>query len=82
MVTLNLLNGFSSNTTLHPIMRHSDVPPLDDTRYNLIKGGINGQKGIYTRADHQDDLVTTSASSTGIVPVIMHNVHKKSSLYT
>ena len=31
----------------------SDVPPLDDTRYNLIKGGINGQKGIQTGTDHQ-----------------------------
>jgi predicted transcriptional regulator len=30
-----------------------DVPPLDDTRYNLTKGGINGQKGIHTRTDHQ-----------------------------
>jgi 2'-5' RNA ligase len=25
-----------------------DVPPLDDTSYNLTKGGINGKKGIHT----------------------------------
>jgi len=35
------------------------------------KGGkINGQKGIYTGTDHQDDLVTSTTSSTGIDPVI------------
>jgi len=27
---------------------YTDVPPLDDTSYNLTKGGTNGQKGIYT----------------------------------
>ena len=33
--------------------RLDDVPPLDDTRYNLIKGGINGQKGIHAGTNHQ-----------------------------
>jgi hypothetical protein len=28
-----------------------DVPPLDDTSYNLTKGGIHGQKGIHTGTD-------------------------------
>ena len=30
-----------------------DVPPENDTSYNLIKGGINDQKGLYTGTDHQ-----------------------------
>ncbi len=47
-----------------------DLPPENDTRYNLIKGGINGQKRIHTGANHQDDMVTISESSTGMVPVI------------
>jgi hypothetical protein len=30
-----------------------DLPPENDTGYNLTKGGINDQKGIYTGTDHQ-----------------------------
>jgi glycosidase len=31
-----------------------DVPPLDDTRYNIVKRGtLHGQEGVYTGTDHQ-----------------------------
>jgi len=32
--------------------------------WKLRKGAIDGQKGLHTRADYQDDLVTIAASST------------------
>ena len=38
--------------------------------WKLRKGAIDGQKGLHTRADYQDDLVTMAASSTGMDPVI------------
>ena len=34
------------------------------------KGGINGQENLHSGANHQDDVDTTSESSTGMVPVI------------
>jgi len=30
-----------------------DMPPENDTGYNLVKGGINSQKGTYPGTDHQ-----------------------------
>ena len=30
-----------------------DLPPENDTSYNIVKRGINGQKRIHTRANHQ-----------------------------
>ena len=30
-----------------------DLPPENDTSYNFIKGGINGQEGIHTGTGHQ-----------------------------
>ena len=38
--------------------------------WKLRKGVIDSQKVLHTRADYQDDLVTTSAASIGTVPVI------------
>ena len=34
-------------------LSYHGLPPRNDTSYNLIKGGVNGQKGIYTGTDHQ-----------------------------
>jgi hypothetical protein len=31
----------------------NDLPPLDDTRYNFVKWGRNGQEKVYCRANHQ-----------------------------
>ncbi len=52
-----------------------DLPPKKESSCNVrlelkIKGVNHGQEGIQTGADHQDDVVTTSESSTGMVPVI------------
>ena len=41
-----------------------DLPPENDTSYNIIKGRANGKERIHTGTNNQDDLVTTSASST------------------
>jgi hypothetical protein len=30
-----------------------DVPPLNDTRYNVVKGGINGQERVHTGTNYQ-----------------------------
>jgi hypothetical protein len=56
-------------------MKRFDLPPKNESSFhvrlaNKKRGVTDGQEGIQTGANHQDDLVTTSASSTGIVPVI------------
>jgi hypothetical protein len=30
-----------------------DVPPRNDTRYNVVKGGIDGQEGVHTGTNNQ-----------------------------
>ena len=30
-----------------------DVPPGNDTRYNIVKGGIDGQKKVHAGTNHQ-----------------------------
>ena len=42
-----------SRENLWHLNKWGDVPPLDDTRYNLIEGGTNGQKGIHSGTDYQ-----------------------------
>jgi hypothetical protein len=31
----------------------TDVPPENDTRYNVVKGGINGQERVHTGTNYQ-----------------------------
>ncbi|MFC1910034.1 hypothetical protein ACFLXC_01915 [Chloroflexota bacterium] len=35
----------------------TDLPSENDTRYDIVKGGINGQERLHTGADHQQARV-------------------------
>ena len=33
--------------------RYRDLPPENDTRYNIVKGGIDSEKKVHTGTNHQ-----------------------------
>ena len=35
------------------LLRKIDVPPENDTSYNLVKRGINGKERVHTGTDYQ-----------------------------
>jgi len=41
------------------------LPPENDTRYNLVKGGINGQERIHTRTNHQQAQGSRNSTKSG-----------------
>jgi len=53
IINVNCLKGFPHLLSKTLIFVNHDVPPGNDTRYNIVKGGIDGKKKVHTGTNHQ-----------------------------